>query len=144
MTAVSELGAEDTSRNVVEIIFQSSWLVRKPRAAPVCRIERILKVQHSGKTVERFEQYREHVKSTAAASSVDELARRSYPRCAADGNELLRFHCTTFDKCSLGLAGATALCRSPSQCKLCSIIRDGFRYVVPENIFSKVLAELLA
>uniref|UniRef100_A0ACD5WA34 Uncharacterized protein n=2 Tax=Avena sativa TaxID=4498 RepID=A0ACD5WA34_AVESA len=125
--AVSELGAEDTSRNVVEIIFQSSWLVRKPRAAPVCRIERVLKVQNFGKTVERFEQHRERVKASAAASSADELARRSYARCAADGNELLRFHCTTFNGCSLGLAGSTALCRSPSQCKLCSIVRDGFR-----------------
>lgn len=125
--AVSELGADDTSRNVVEIIFQSSWFIRKPRAAPVCRIERILKVKNSGKTVERFEQYRERVKASAAASSADELARRSYPRCAADGNELLRFQCTTFNECSLGLAGSTALCRSPSQCKLCSIVRDGFR-----------------
>ncbi|VAH93421.1 unnamed protein product [Triticum turgidum subsp. durum] len=125
--AVSELGAEDTSRNVVEIIFQSSWLVGKPRAAPICRIERILKVYSSGRTVERFEQYRERVKAIAA-SSTDELARRSFPRCAADGNEILRFHCTTFT-CSLGLAGATSLCRSsPQQCKLCSIIRDGFRY----------------
>ncbi|XP_037427836.1 uncharacterized protein LOC119293458 [Triticum dicoccoides] len=124
--AVSELGAEDTSRNVVEIIFQSSWLVGKPRAAPICRIERILKVHSSGKTVERFEQYRERVKAIAA-SSTDELARRSFPRCAADGNEILRFHCTTFT-CSLGLAGATSLCRSsPQHCKLCSIIRDGFR-----------------
>ncbi|XP_037424356.1 uncharacterized protein LOC119289012 [Triticum dicoccoides] len=124
--AVSELGAEDTSRNVVEIIFQSSWLVGKPRAAPICRIERILKVYSSGRTVERFEQYRERVKAIAA-SSTDELARRSFPRCAADGNEILRFHCTTFT-CSLGLAGATSLCRSsPQQCKLCSIIRDGFR-----------------
>ncbi|KAE8793405.1 nucleic acid binding protein [Hordeum vulgare] len=124
--AVSELGAEDTSRNVVEIIFQSSWLVGKPRAAPICRIEMILKVHSSGKTVERFEQYRERVKATAA-SSTDELARRSFPRCAADGNEILRFHCTTFT-CSLGLAGATSLCRSsPQHCKLCSIIRDGFR-----------------
>ncbi|KAM3311866.1 hypothetical protein ACQJBY_032087 [Aegilops geniculata] len=124
--AVSELGAEDTSRNVVEIIFQSSWLVGKPRAAPICRIERILKVHSSGRTVERFEQYRERVKAIAA-SSTDELARRSFPRCAADGNEILRFHCTTFT-CSLGLAGATSLCRSsPQQCKLCSIIRDGFR-----------------
>ncbi|XP_020154431.1 uncharacterized protein [Aegilops tauschii subsp. strangulata] len=124
--AVSELGAEDTSRNVVEIIFQSSWLVGKPRAAPICRIERILKVHSSGKTVERFEQYRERVKANAA-SSTDELARRSFPRCAADGNEILRFHCTTFT-CSLGLAGATSLCgSSPQHCKLCSIIRDGFR-----------------
>ncbi|XP_051179950.1 uncharacterized protein [Lolium perenne] len=125
--AVSELAADDTSRNVVEIIFQSSWFVRKPRAAPVCRIQRILKVQNSGKTVERFEQYRERVKASAAASSADALARSSYPRCAADGNELLRFYCTTFNGCSLGLAGSTVLCRSPSQCKLCSTIRDGFR-----------------
>lgn len=125
--AVSELAADDTSRNVVEIIFQSSWFVRKPRATPLCRIQRILKVQNSGKTVERFEQYRERVKASAAASSADVLSRSSYPRCAADGNELLRFYCTTFNGCSLGLTGSTVLCRSPSQCKLCSTIRDGFR-----------------
>ncbi|XP_052136644.1 uncharacterized protein LOC127755051 [Oryza glaberrima] len=123
--AVSELGADDTSRNIVEIIFQSSWLKKN---APVCRIERILKVQSSDKTIKRFEQHKEAVKEKARSAG-DEAGRN--PRCVADGNELLRFHCTTF-ACSLGLAGGTALCCAsssppPLHCKLCSIIKDGFR-----------------
>uniref|UniRef100_A0A0E0R4Q2 C2H2-type domain-containing protein n=1 Tax=Oryza rufipogon TaxID=4529 RepID=A0A0E0R4Q2_ORYRU len=105
--AVSELGADDTSRNIVEIIFQSSWLKKN---APVCRIERILKVQSSDKTIKRFEQHKEAVKEKARSAG-DEAGRN--PRCVADGNELLRFHCTTF-ACSLGLAGGTALCCASS------------------------------
>ncbi|OEL27418.1 hypothetical protein BAE44_0011560 [Dichanthelium oligosanthes] len=118
--AVSELGPDDTSRNIVEIIFQSSWLRKQ---APVCKIDRILKVQSSDRTVKRFEQYKESIKERASSDE----GNKKNPRCVADGNELLRFHCTTFT-CSLGAGGGTALCRAPSaQCKLCSIIRDGFR-----------------
>ncbi|KAL6658406.1 hypothetical protein ACP70R_003992 [Stipagrostis hirtigluma subsp. patula] len=117
--AVSELGPEDTSRNIVEIIFQSSWLRKQ---APVCKIERILKVHNTDKTVKRFEQYKETIKEKASTEE-----GKKNPRCVADGNELLRFHCTTFT-CALGAAGGTALCRAAStQCKLCGIIRDGFR-----------------
>ncbi|RLM69025.1 hypothetical protein C2845_PM17G02650 [Panicum miliaceum] len=118
--AVSELGPEDTSRNIVEIIFHSSWLRKQ---APVCKIDRILKVQSSDRTVRRFEEYKESIKERASSGE----GSRKNPRCVADGNELLRFHCTTFT-CSLGAGGGTALCRAPAaQCKLCSIVRDGFR-----------------
>ncbi|PAN41419.1 hypothetical protein PAHAL_8G042600 [Panicum hallii] len=117
--AVSELGPDDTSRNIVEIIFQSSWLRKQ---APMCKIDRILKVQNSDRTVWRFEQYKESIKERASSGE-----GRKNPRCVADGNELLRFHCTTLT-CSLGAGGGTALCRAPAaQCKLCSIVRDGFR-----------------
>ncbi|CAN6374289.1 unnamed protein product [Urochloa humidicola] len=117
--AVSELGPEDTSKNIVEIIFQSSWL-RKD--APVCKIDRILKVQNSDRTVKRFEEYKDGIKEKASGEEGKKNAR-----CVADGNELLRFHCTTFT-CSLGAGGSTALCRATAaQCKLCGIIRDGFR-----------------
>ncbi|GJN07237.1 hypothetical protein PR202_ga25053 [Eleusine coracana subsp. coracana] len=118
--AVSELGPEDTSRNIVEIIFQSSWLRKKE--APVCRIERVLKVQSSDRTVRRFEQYKESIKEKAS-----NVEGKKNARCVADGNELLRFYSTTFT-CALGAGGGTALCRAPSmRCKLCGIIRDGFR-----------------
>ncbi|GJN28550.1 hypothetical protein PR202_gb16690 [Eleusine coracana subsp. coracana] len=118
--AVSELGPEDTSRNIVEIIFQSSWLRKKE--APVCRIERVLKVQSSDRTVKRFEQYKESIKEKAS-----NVQGKKNARCVADGNELLRFYSTTFT-CALGAAGGTALCRALStQCKLCGIVRDGFR-----------------
>ncbi|CAO2153071.1 unnamed protein product [Urochloa humidicola] len=117
--AVSELGPDDTSRNIVEIIFQSSWLSKE---TTVCKIDRILKVQNSNRTVKRFEEYKEGIKEKASGKEGKKNAR-----CVADGNELLRFHCTTFT-CSLGAGGGNALCRAMAgQCKLCGIIRDGFR-----------------
>ncbi|CAO2147839.1 unnamed protein product [Urochloa humidicola] len=117
--AVSELGPDDTSRNIVEIIFQSSWLRKE---APVCKIDRILKVRNSDRTVKMFEEYKDGIKERASGEEGKKNAR-----CVADGNELLRFHCTTFT-CSLGAGGGTALClATAAQCKLCGIIRDGFR-----------------
>ncbi|XP_010930890.3 uncharacterized protein [Elaeis guineensis] len=115
--AVSELGPDDTSRNIVDIIFQSSWLKKEP---PMCKIDRILKVHSTQKTIVEFENYRDSIKSRA-----NKVAKK-HPRCIADGNELLRFHCTTF-ACSLGLNGSTNLCQSVPQCHVCSIIRNGFK-----------------
>ncbi|KAE9456776.1 hypothetical protein C3L33_11323, partial [Rhododendron williamsianum] len=112
--AVSELGAEDTSKNIVEIIFQSSWLKKQ---SPVCKIDRILKVQNTPKTIAKFEEYRDSIKSKST---------KKQPRCVADGNELLRFHSTTL-LCSLGLNGSSNLCNSIPSCNICSIIKNGFR-----------------
>ncbi|KAJ8492101.1 hypothetical protein OPV22_013822 [Ensete ventricosum] len=116
--AVSELGPEDTSRNIIEIIFQSSWLKNQ---TPVCKIDRILKVHNTPKAIARFEDYRDSIKTKA-----DNKVARKHPRCVADGNELLRFHCTTL-ACSLGVNGSTSLCQSTERCNVCSIIRDGFK-----------------
>lgn len=116
-STVSELGPEDTSKNIVEIIFQSSWLNKQ---TPVCKIDRILKVHNTQKTIAKFEEYRESIKSKAARLP------KKHPRCIADGNELLRFHCTTF-VCSLGLNGSSNLCNSIPQCSVCSIIKNGFK-----------------
>lgn len=117
--AVSELGPEDTSKNIVEIIFQSSWLKKH---TPVCTIERILKVQNTPKTISRFEEYRESIKAKASKFP------KKNPRCVADGNELLRFYCTTF-LCSIGLNGSSNLCNSIPKCYVCSIIKAGFKAV---------------
>ncbi|XP_020547396.1 uncharacterized protein LOC105176601 [Sesamum indicum] len=106
--AVSELGPEDTSKNIVEIIFQSSWLKKQ---APVCKIDRILKVQNTPKTISKFEEYRDAIKAKATRLP------KKHPRCLADGNELLRFHCTTL-MCSLGLNGSSNLCNSIPNCIL--------------------------
>ncbi|CAN6269865.1 unnamed protein product [Urochloa humidicola] len=120
--AVCELGGDDTSRNIIEIIFQSSWLKKQ---SPVCKIQRILKVQNTARTLARFEEYREAVKARAAAQQqVAQAAGAKHPRCTADGNELLRFHCARLG-CELGLNGATHLCCS-SACAACAIIRHGF------------------
>ncbi|CAL9066353.1 unnamed protein product [Musa banksii] len=115
--AVSELGAEDTSRNIIEIIFQSSWLKNQ---TPVCKIDRILKVHNTQKAITRFEDYRDSIKMKA-----NKLGKK-HPRCVADGNELLRFYSTTCG-CSLGLHRSTSLCQSIKHCNVCSIIRDGFK-----------------
>ncbi|KAF8387726.1 hypothetical protein HHK36_026380 [Tetracentron sinense] len=114
--AVSELGPEDSGRNIVEIIFKSSWLKKDN---PICKIERILKVHNTKRTVQRFEDCRDAVKSRANNST------KKNPRCAADGNELLRFHCTTLT-CALGARGSSTLCGSIPGCGVCTIIRHGF------------------
>ncbi|MBA0819881.1 hypothetical protein Gohar_021602 [Gossypium harknessii] len=114
---VSELGPEDSGRNIVEIIFKSSWLKKDN---PICKIERILKVHNNQRTIQRFEDCRDAVKTRALNST------RKNPRCAADGNELLRFHCTTLS-CSLGARGSSSLCGSIPGCGVCTIIRQGFQ-----------------
>ncbi|KAL4281828.1 hypothetical protein GQ457_03G032760 [Hibiscus cannabinus] len=121
--AVSELGPEDTSKNIVEIIFQSSWLKKQ---TPICQIDRILKVQNTPKTISGFEEYRDSIKSKA-----NKLPKK-HPRCIADGNELLRFHCTSF-ACSLGLSGSTNLCNAIPKCNVCSIIKNGFKVAQETN-----------
>lgn len=118
--AVSQLGAEDTSKNIVEIIFQSSWLKKQN---PVCKIDRVLKVQNTPRTISKFEAYRDSVK---ARSSLSATSLHGQQRCLADGNELLRFHATSL-LCSLGIDGSSNLCSSIPHCHVCSIIKNGFK-----------------
>ncbi|KAM0885346.1 hypothetical protein ACQ4PT_030424 [Festuca glaucescens] len=113
--AVSELGGDDTSRNIIEIIFQSSWLKKQ---TPVCAVDRILKVHNAPAVLARFEAYRDAVKAKALALT------GAGARCTADGNELLRFHCAPL-ACSLGANGTTHLCDAAA-CVACGIVRDGF------------------
>ncbi|CAI9755904.1 unnamed protein product [Fraxinus pennsylvanica] len=115
--AVSELAPDDSSRNIVEIIFKSSWLKKDN---PICKIERILKVHNTRRTVQRFEDYRDAVKIRANNNA------KKNARCAADGNELLRFYCATLN-CSLGARGSSSLCGSLPGCGVCTIIRHGFQ-----------------
>ncbi|KAL2319067.1 hypothetical protein Fmac_032943 [Flemingia macrophylla] len=115
--AVSELGPEDSGRNIVEIIFKSSWLKKDN---PICKIERILKVHNTHRTIQRFEECRDTVKNRVLSSS------KKNPRCAADGNELLRFHCTTLT-CALGACESSSLCAAEPGCGVCTIIRHGFQ-----------------
>ncbi|KAJ4964204.1 hypothetical protein NE237_024143 [Protea cynaroides] len=114
--AVTELGPEDSGRNIVEIIFKSSWL-KKDNS--ICKIERILKVHNAQRTIQRFEECRDAVKARVGNNA------KKNPRCAADGNELLRFHCTTLT-CALGARGSSSLCGSLRVCGVCTIIRHGF------------------
>ncbi|XP_074563864.1 uncharacterized protein LOC141820446 [Curcuma longa] len=116
--AVSELAPEDASRNIIELIFYSSWIKNQ---TPSCKIDRILKVHNTHRAITKFEEYRDSIKIKANKHA------RKHPRCVADGNELLRFYSTTL-ACSLGLHGSTSLCQLSKQyCSVCSIIRDGFK-----------------
>lgn len=87
---LTELPEGHSSRNVVEIIFHTSW---SQKALPG-RIEMIFKVNNLPKTVARFEEYREAVKARAGAGAGNPGSRREEDaRCLADGNEVMRFHC---------------------------------------------------
>lgn len=102
----------------------------------MCKVERILKVHNTPRTLARFEEYRDAVKAKAAAAAAQQQQQakacsgtskyNKHPRCTADGNELLRFHCATL-ACELGLNGATHLCSGSGGCGACAIIRDGFK-----------------
>ncbi|GJS51025.1 zinc finger, C2H2 [Tanacetum coccineum] len=113
--AVTELMEGDSSRKIVEIICRSSLVKAENNSG---RIEKVLKVHNMQKTLARFEEYRELVKTKASKLP------KKHPRCLADGNELLRFYGTTI-ACSLGINGETSLCIS-DKCCVCRIIRHGF------------------
>ncbi|XP_030457076.2 uncharacterized protein LOC115677962 isoform X1 [Syzygium oleosum] len=113
--AVTELSDGDSSKKIVEIICQTSWL--KSEYSSCGQIERVLKVHNMQKTLARFEEYREMVKIRASKLS------KKHSRCLADGNELLRFH-STIVACSLGV-GSSALCNL-NNCGVCRILRHGF------------------
>ncbi|KMZ58611.1 C2H2 zinc finger protein [Zostera marina] len=113
--AVTELVEGDSSRKIVEIICRTSWLKSETSCG---RIERVLKIHNTQKTLARFEEYREMVKNKASKLP------KKHPRCLADGNELLRFYGTTVE-CSLGMGGLSNLCTS-EKCSACCIIRHGF------------------
>ncbi|XP_077234377.1 uncharacterized protein LOC143876556 [Tasmannia lanceolata] len=84
---LTELPEGHSSRNVVEIIFHSSW----SNNAFQGKIEMLFKVQNLPKTIACFEEYREMVKSRAGGGNPG--SRKENARCVADGNEVMRFHC---------------------------------------------------
>lgn len=85
--ALTDLPEGHPSRNVVEIIFHTSW---SPKVFSG-RIEMVFKVQNLTRTVTRFEEYREFVKS-GSGSGQNEFGD-DHARCVADGNEVMRFQC---------------------------------------------------
>ncbi|GAB4857053.1 hypothetical protein Ancab_014964 [Ancistrocladus abbreviatus] len=94
--SLSELPEGHPSRNVVEIIFHTRW---GSKTFPG-RVEIVFKIQNVAKTVTRFEEYREVVKSRAESGSPsgsgDDGCTKfevSSARCVADGNEMMRFRC---------------------------------------------------
>ncbi|KAF5751390.1 hypothetical protein HS088_TW02G00403 [Tripterygium wilfordii] len=116
--AVTELVDGDSGKNIVQIIFKTGWTSGNDKCP---EIHRILKIHNSPKILSIFEEYRELVKSKAARNGA---VRRRDERCIADGNELLRFSCSTF-MCDLGLNSDSSLCNQ-QYCTVCGIIKSGF------------------
>ncbi|KAK4376079.1 hypothetical protein RND71_006756 [Anisodus tanguticus] len=114
--AISELTDGESGNNIVRIIFQTGWVDKRRNPS----IHRILKIHNGKRILTRFEEYRECVKLKASRNAV--VMRDE--RCIADGNELLRFHCTTF-MCELGQNGNSSIC-TQQYCSVCGIIRSGF------------------
>lgn len=113
--SLSELRDGDSGKNIVQIIFNSGWKGKPPF------IHRILKIHNTTSTLARFEEYREIVRSQAARSR-----RGGDERCLADGNERLRFYCSTI-LCGSGSGSGShvGVCGSP-YCSTCAIVRHGF------------------
>ncbi|XP_047089422.1 uncharacterized protein LOC124701419 [Lolium rigidum] len=85
LPALTELPAGHSSRQVVEIIFLSSW---SPVASTVAagsafagEVEMLFRVHNQARAVARFEDYRAAVRARAGGAA----------RSAADGNEMMRF-----------------------------------------------------
>ncbi|KAE8712939.1 nitrate transporter 1.1-like isoform X1 [Hibiscus syriacus] len=90
LPALTELPEGHPSRNVVEIIFHTSW---SPKAV-TGQIEMVFKVQNGPRTVSGFEDYRETVKTRSGSGSGGPAsADEENARCVADGNEVMSFHC---------------------------------------------------
>lgn len=115
--AVSELQDGDSGKNIVHIIFKTGWSCKEKNP----EIHRILKIHNGPKILSRFEEYRELVKAKAARNGG---VKRRDERCIADGNELLRFFCSTF-MCDLGANGNSSICNQ-QYCSVCGIIKSGF------------------
>ncbi|KAF8765469.1 hypothetical protein HU200_008615 [Digitaria exilis] len=98
LPALTELPAGHSSRQVVEIIFLSSWSPlpapvpqppQQPGAPPTTTgsgafpgvVEMLFRVHNPARAVARFEDYRAAVRARAGGAS----------RSAADGNEMMRF-----------------------------------------------------
>lgn len=110
---MAELGIGDPSRKIVEMIFQKAWM---NTAKPLRKVRTVLRVRYSEEVLERFEKYREKVKTQYPR----------HPRSTVDGNELLRFYVTTM-RCFQGkpMKKVHDLCKDPS-CRFCQVIQFNF------------------
>ncbi|KZV40996.1 hypothetical protein F511_17404 [Dorcoceras hygrometricum] len=87
--SLTELPEGHASRNVVEIIFHTSWGAKQFSG----RVEMVFKIQNLTRTISRFEEYREVVKRRASCSEVEDDGGEDHARSIADGNEVMRFYC---------------------------------------------------
>lgn len=89
LPVLTDLPDGHPSRNVVKIIFQSSWSSEEFPG----RVEMIFKVENGSRAVALFEEYREAVKSRSQSKlDYEDGACDEDARCSADGNEMMRFY----------------------------------------------------
>ncbi|KAH6822274.1 hypothetical protein C2S53_002012 [Perilla frutescens var. hirtella] len=86
--SLMELPKDHPSRNVVEIIFHTSWGEKHFSG----QIEMVFKVQNLTRTLNRFEEYRDTVKHRASCAAAGADGSDDHVRCIADGNEVMRFY----------------------------------------------------
>ncbi|GJN30976.1 hypothetical protein PR202_gb19327 [Eleusine coracana subsp. coracana] len=118
---LSELSHLDSSTNIIRMIFLAGWTNPSSSSEANPTVRRVLKIHHTPRALARFEEYRDLVRARAqrrGATTTTTTAEEQ--RCIADGNERLRFHCST----TLCGAGGGA-CGSP-YCRACSTARHGF------------------
>ncbi|KAK9938730.1 hypothetical protein M0R45_015452 [Rubus argutus] len=111
-----ELDNGDPSRNIIEMIVRRASM--NP-SKPLSRIRSVLRVNNSIETLERFEKYRENVKTMAKERYL------KHPRSTVDGNELLRFYGTTMACCNGESKRVLELCKGPT-CGVCRLIQSHF------------------
>ncbi|CAM0871212.1 unnamed protein product [Alopecurus aequalis] len=88
--AMTELPEGHSSRRVVELIFASGW---GPHAAEA-EVEALFRVRSTARAVARFED--------ARAAAMVRGAAADDARCAADGNEMMRFQCRAAEAGGVG------------------------------------------
>ncbi|KAF0914012.1 hypothetical protein E2562_026391 [Oryza meyeriana var. granulata] len=120
--SLSELSSLDSSMNIIRMIFLAGWKPAASCAGESPSVRRILRIHHNPRALARFEEYRDLVRARARAARRCAGAGTApvEERCIADGNERLRFYCSTM-LCTLG----AGVCGSP-YCCTCSILRHGF------------------
>ncbi|XP_019194101.1 PREDICTED: uncharacterized protein LOC109188059 [Ipomoea nil] len=111
-----ELEAGNPSRNIVEMIFRAAS--KNPSKHPRL-IKRVMRVKNTIDVLDRFEKYREAVKSRSCEMC------KSHPRSMVDGNELMQFYGTTMTCCNKERTKISDLCKDPN-CRVCRLIQSGF------------------
>ncbi|XP_078152016.1 uncharacterized protein LOC144547282 [Carex rostrata] len=84
--SIVQLPPDHPTHGVVERIFLSSWSSKSNREASPFpgEIKIVFRIRHPIKALAQFEQYRAGLRGRCAGSE---------PRCIADGNEMMCFHC---------------------------------------------------
>ncbi|XP_050369036.1 uncharacterized protein LOC126787154 [Argentina anserina] len=121
-----ELSSGDPSRDIIEMIVRKASM--NP-SKPSGKIKTVLRVKNSVETLEMFEKYREKVKKVAKERCM------RHPRITVDGNELMRFYCTTMACCNVESRRVPELCNGPT-CRVCRLIHSSFdtEYVLENGI----------